>query len=128
MPSYTLKEGACAGCGSTYTGLICDDEPHLNTCPNCTDGSKAVENAQSLRYRHYTPYWDSGLGMVVSGKRQRDEEIRARGLVETSDVAPNSNYIVDDMSSYARAAKRQTAPDKMDDGFLDAYREAEANG
>ena len=117
MPSYTLKEGTCTECGSKYKGLICDEEPIRNTCSECRDATTAVANARSIRYFHSTPYYDTGLGVHVKSRRERNSIIKERNLVEVGDYNPD--YILDDIKP-----TKQDSPfnGEMDDDFMDAWK------
>jgi len=117
MPSYTFKEGACTECGSKYKGLICDEEPIRNACPQCRDKTRAVTNARSIRYFHSTPYFDTGLGVHVKSRRERNSIIKERGLVEVGDYNPD--YILDDIKP-----AEQVSPfdGEMDDDFMECWK------
>ena len=130
MPRYTFKEGTCAECGSEYKGLICDESQHRNTCPKCR-GNAAVENARSLYYREFIPYWDGGLGEYITSKQHRQNKMAELGVAEISDVAHNDNYLLEDLQSHAASKKRDLEKQKensfkVDDDFLETYREVEA--
>jgi hypothetical protein len=130
MPRYTFKEGACAECGSDYKGLICDESQHRNTCPQCRTDA-AVENARTLYYREFIPYWDGGLGKFITSKRERQDEMAIQGVAEISDISSNDNYLLDDLQSHAEMKKRDLEKQKeksfkVDDDFLETYREVEA--
>ena len=130
MPSFTFKEGACAECGSTYNGFICETEPHRNTCSKCRPDT-AVSNAKSLYYKEFIPYWDGGLGEYITSKRHRQDTMAVNGVAEISDVASNDNYLMDDLESHVRVKKRDIAKakseTKVDNEFLEVYREVEAH-
>ena len=113
MPSYVLKEGACAECGSVYIGLICDDEPARNSCPACRDSTVAVHNARSIRYFHSVPYYDTGLGVHVKSRRERKSLIKERGLVEVGDYNPK--YILEDI--------KPGNPHPVEEGLTDDFME-----
>ena len=123
MPSYTLKEGACAECGSEYIGLISDAEPHRNKCPKCKDGTAGVENAKSLRFFHFTPYFDTGMGQMVNSLRDRKAKMVANDLVDVGDYAHNENYLVDDLKSHVPKQKDEG----MTEGFGDVWNEVVVN-
>ena len=129
MPRFTFKEGTCAECGSKYNGLICDEEPQKNTCSYCITDA-AVDNARTLYYREFIPYWDGGLGKYITSKRERVWEMARLGVAEIPDIASNDEYLLDDMESHARVKKRDIAKreaDKpMDDEFIEIYKEVEA--
>lgn len=129
MPRYTFKEGMCAECGSTYKGFICETEPQRNTCSHCRSDA-AIENAKSLYYKEFIPYWDGGLGEYITSKRHRQDTMAVHGVAEISDVASNDNYLMDDMESHARSKKRDIAKANsetiVDSQFLEVYREVEA--
>ena len=123
MPSYTLKEGACVECGLTYKGLISDVEPFRNKCPQCKDGTIAVENARSIRYRHFVPYFDTGMGDWVFSHGDRKAKMLANDLVEVSDYAHNDNYLVDDLQSQVPKQKGEG----MTEDFGDVWNEVVVN-
>ena len=117
MPSYTFKEGTCTECGREYKGLICDNEPHRNTCSNCRDGTCAVENARSLRYFHAQPHYDTGLGVQVASRRERSRIIKERGLVEVGGYNPD--YLFDDIP----LGKPNGEPEGLTDDFMEIWNE-----
>lgn len=129
MPRYTFKEGMCAECGSKYNGLICEEEPQRNTCSYCRSDA-AVDNAKSLYYKEFIPYWDGGLGEYITSKRHRQDTMAVQGVAEISDVASNDEYLMDDIESHARSKKRDIAKAKsetvVDNEFLEVYKEVEA--
>jgi hypothetical protein len=130
MPRYTFKEGTCAECGSDYKGLICDKSQHRNTCPKCR-GNAAVDNAKTLYFKEFIPYWDGGLGEYITSKRGRQDAMARHGVAEISDVANNDNYLLDDLQSHVAMKKRDNELQeeknfKVDDDFLETYREVEA--
>ncbi len=81
MPHYVWKDGVCFQCGSDYRSLICDAEPHRNKCKNCRDPYLAVENAKSLTVLTFEPHWDSGLGVFLKSRSQKNQIIKDKNLV-----------------------------------------------
>jgi hypothetical protein len=118
MPSYTFKEGTCAECGSKYKGLICDEEPIRNMCPLHRDKKAAVTNARSIRYFSAQPYFDTGLGTWVKSRRERNNIMRERNLVEVGDYNPK--YIMDDIKPNKPWERESDGPD---DDFMEVWRE-----
>jgi hypothetical protein len=77
-----------------------------------------IENIKSLRYFHSTPYFDTGLGCVVNGRRERNRIIKERGLLDVGDVNPN--YIFDDVKP---GNPVDSIPDEPDDEFIELWKQ-----
>ena len=95
MPNYTFKEGTCAECGADYIGLICDEEPSRNVCLDCRTSDTAVENAKSLRYRHFVAHYDGYMGEWVKSSADKKAKLREHDLVEVGDYNPT--YLLEDV-------------------------------
>lgn len=123
MPNYTFKEGTCAECGAGYIGLICDEEPYRNVCLNCRDGYVAVENAKSLRYRHFVPHFDGAMGEWVMSSADKKAKLRSHDLVEVGDYNPN--YLLEDIP---KGAPNSGENGKVTPEFEETWREVTKDG
>ena len=123
MPSYTLKEGTCAECGADYKGLICDDEPSRNTCSACTNPYSAVENAKSLRYKHFVAHFDGAMGEWVMSSADKKAKMKAHDLVGVGDYTPN--YLLEDLPV---GQNDPTEGGKMTPEFEETWREVTKHG
>jgi hypothetical protein len=72
------------------------------------------------------------MGRMISSQRERQDGMAELGLVDISDVAPNPDYMMQDLEGYAESRKKDRAKQeeknfKVDDQFLEVYREVEAS-
>jgi len=123
MPNYTFKEGTCAECGADYIGLICDEEPSRNVCLDCRDDDSAVENAKSLRYRHFVAHYDPAMGEWVKSSADKKAKLREHDLVEVGDYNPK--YLLEDVP---RGGKDPGEGGKMTPEFEELWQEEVVHG
>jgi len=110
---YTYKEGICSTCNGTYTGFISDEDPSRNICPSCQNPQKAVENAKTLSYKEFQPYFCKGLGVWIKSKSQRRLEMKLRGVEEVGEFKYPDELEV----------KVQEKEEPMTQEFMDVWKE-----
>jgi hypothetical protein len=123
MPNYTFKEGTCAECGADYIGLICDKEPYRNVCIECRDSDSGVENAKSLRYRHFVAHYDGLMGEWVKSSADKKAKLREHDLVEVGDYNPK--YLLEDVP---RGQNTSGEGGKMTPEFEELWQEEVVHG
>lgn len=70
----------CPGCGMDDEYLVRGDEdPRCNVCRKCGHALEVVVRPQR-HYKPFEPYFDEGLGVMVTGKMHRRRVMRDLGM------------------------------------------------
>ena len=93
MPSYDYKCGKCAYIEVHLVGY--DSRKHMRLCSQCGSQSEYQFPLRAIKgFQPFETYHDEGLGVDISGRRERRQVMNALGLQEAGDsVGGSRNYI-----------------------------------
>ena len=93
MPSYDYK---CVVCDHSEAHIAkYDNRKHMRTCSLCGNSSEYQFPLRAIKgFQPFETYHDEGLGVDISGRRERRQVMNALGLQEAGDsVGGSRNYI-----------------------------------
>lgn len=86
--SKKLYDFTCDQCGTTRERLV--EYEHRQLSSPCDCGGKLKYRfpfQAALGYMPFDAYYDPALGVDINGRRQKQQELKARGLVEAGDAS-----------------------------------------
>jgi len=89
MPSYDYK---CVACSNTETHFTeYDNRKHVRLCSLCGNSLEYQFPLRAIRgFQPFEPYYDEGLGVDISGRRERRQVMNALGVQEAGDAVGGS--------------------------------------